>query len=101
MRSLRWLVLCCLLLVVLPAVTGPAAAPGARPAAPAPVDPPLSLEALPLAFEPNQGQAASAVRYLARTPAGRLFFTASGVTLALAGACHGSSSLSPGVSSHS
>src|SRR5947209_3750795 len=38
---------------------------------------------LPLAFEPNAGQADSAVRYVAHAPVGTLLFTASEVVLAL------------------
>ena len=41
------------------------------------------LAALPLHFEPNAGQSDPAVRYIAHTPHGALFFTPSEVGLSL------------------
>src|SRR5262245_44620801 len=38
---------------------------------------------LPLSFEPNAGQTDPSVRFMARVPGGRMFFTSSEVVLAL------------------
>ena len=44
---------------------------------------PNSLRDLPLAFEPNEGQTAPSVRFVAHAPGGTLFFAQSEVVLAL------------------
>jgi len=44
---------------------------------------PAGAPIVPLFFEPNEGQTAAAVRYMARSVEGSLFFTAEGVTVAV------------------
>src|SRR5690348_14578320 len=59
-----------------PVAAAPVAAPAGGPGAPVP-----HFGQLPLAFEPNTGQADPAVRFLAHVPGGLLAFTPGAVML--------------------
>jgi hypothetical protein len=63
--------------LILPSLFGAAIAPYPAPAAASTLD----LAHLPLNFEPNYGQTAHAVRYLAHTHNGTLYFEPSGVSI--------------------